>query len=121
MSKIVQAINAMIANANLITNVMKGNDEIFFLYKGVYKWSIAGRNNGVHLWYYPGDMSLEELASLDSDDWSFHDIPMVHYNDEEIGTKEAKASFQELLTVVTEKVYGIGDVLDDIISSAPPF
>ena len=43
---------------------------------------------------------------------------MVTYKDTEIGTKEAKASFAELHTLIKERVYGVNDVLDDIISDA---
>lgn len=116
MSKIVQAVNSMIANPALITNVMRGDSELFFLYKNKYKWSMAKRDNGHHLWYYPGDENLEVLVAFDGTGMGFEDIAMVHYHDGEIGTKEAKASFSELYTILSEKVYGIDTVLDDIIS-----
>lgn len=106
----------MIANAGLITNVLKGDSELFFLYKYKYKWSMCRRDDGYHLWFYPGGEALEELASLDGGDWGFENVAMVHYHDVEIGTKEAKASFAELHTILSEKVYGIDEVLDDIIS-----
>ena len=117
MSKIVQAVNAMIANPKLITKVIKGEREIFFLYKEKYKWSMAKNEQGHSLWFYPGTDSLEQLASYEGFDWE-DNVPMVFYQDTKIGTKEAKASFAELYTLLNEKVFGVGEVLDDIISDA---
>lgn len=115
MSKIVQAVNSMIAHKELISNVLRGDGEYFFLYKGKYKWSIAKRDNENYLWYYPGPERLEMLCRLEeAEDWE--NIDMVKYSDREIGTKEAVASFSELFTVVKEKLYRVDDVLDDIIS-----
>lgn len=119
MSKIVQAVNAMITNADWITPVIKNGDEIFFVYRGKFKWSISKRDGEHLLWYYPGDESIESLSSYDGHDWV--DTPMVTYRDSEIGTREAKASFAELYTLVKERLYGVNNVLDDIISDAEPF
>ena len=121
MSKIVQAVNAMIANPNLITEVIKGEreDEIFFLYKGKYKWSMAQRDQECYLWFYPGNEALAQLASYEGHDWE-QGVAMVTYTDAEIGTKEAKASFSELYNLIKEKVFGVNDALDDIISDADP-
>lgn len=115
MSKIVQAVNSMISNRNLISNVAKGEGEYFFLYKNKYKWSIAQREDETYLWYYPGSITLDALIHCEqSGDWE--SVDMVKYSDREIGTKEAIASFSELFIVVKEKLYRIDDVLDDIIS-----
>lgn len=114
MSKIVQAVNAMISNPNLISNVIPNEKEFFFLYKNKYKWSISRRDNDHILWYYPGGDRLEALSSYEGSDWE--GTPMVNYRDAEIGTKEAKASFSELYTLIKERAYGVNEVLDDIIS-----
>ena len=114
MSKIVQAVNSMIANSDRITNVIKGESEIFFLYNKKYKWSMTRRDGEHILWFYPGSISLQNLASHDGDDWQ--GVEMVNYKDTDIGTKEAKATFSELYTLLNEKVYGIDEVLNDIIS-----
>ncbi|GAB2814707.1 hypothetical protein GCM10027276_14490 [Comamonas piscis] len=118
MSKIVQAINAMIANKQYITNVTPGEiieTEYYFLYKNKYAWSILKDTDGEHLlFYYPNIQSTEYLAQMTSSDANH--IAAVTYSDLEIGTKEAKASFSELHTIIKEKIYGISDVLDDIIS-----
>lgn len=120
MSKIVQAVNSMISNSHLISNVIRGGEEIFFLYKNSYKWSMKRRDDSHLLWFYPGDESLEQLAQHFSHEFgSPEDITMVSYSDKEIGTKEAKASFSELYTLLNEKLYGVDEVLDDIISGIP--
>lgn len=116
MSKIVQAVNAMIANAHFITNTIHGaGGELFFLYKNKYKWSIFRRGNEHYLWFYPGGEPLNLLATYVGTDWE-DGTPIVTYKDSEIGTKEAKASFSELYNVVKEKLYDVDNVLNDIIS-----
>lgn len=121
MSKIVQAINAMIANPELISSVVQSGDELFFLYKQKYKWSILKREDGFHLWFYPGPETIEQLSSFEAEDWRLSGTPMIHYHDAELGTREAKSSFSELFTMLSEKVYGIDQALDDIISDNIPF
>lgn len=119
MSKIVQAVNAMINNPKLITKVIQGHDELFFLYKNKYKWSMTERDGTHFLWYYPGDETLEELAMFEPQDWGdgiADGIAVVTYRDTEIGTREAKSSFLELYTLLKERLYGVNDALDDIIS-----
>lgn len=120
MSKIVQAINSMITNKEYISDVLKCSDEYFFLYKKKYKWSMVLRDDGYHLWFYPGTDSLEYLVAMANGNWN-NEIPLIHYSDAEIGTKEAKASFAELYTILSEKLYGIDEVLDEIISDDIPF
>ena len=117
MSKIVLAVNAMISNPNLISTVIQNDKEIFFLYKGKYKWSISLRDGGEHfLWYYPGIETIQQLAATEGQEWE--GTKMVTYKDNDIGTKEAKASFSELYTIIKERVYGVNEVLDDIIADA---
>lgn len=120
MSRIVQAVNAIIANPDLITKVIEGEDgELFFLYKEKYKWSIAKRSEGnYYLWFYPGKETLSQLSSYQGPDWEEGNVAMVTYKDAEIGTREAKASFSELYTLIKEKLYGVNEALDDIISDA---
>lgn len=114
MSKIVQAVNAIISNPNAITKVIKVGGELYFLYRGKYKWSIAINDEDTTLCYYPGKESLELLASYEDSDWN--DIPIVVYRSFEIGTREAKASFAELYVVLKERLYKVNEVLDDIIN-----
>jgi hypothetical protein len=116
-SKIVQAVNAMISNQDKISSAMQSGSEVFFLYKDKYKWSILRTNEGEHsLFFYPGVESLADLVGYD--DFEMNHVSMLRYSDREIGTKEAKASFAELLIVVKEHVYGVNQVLDDIIDDS---
>jgi hypothetical protein len=122
MSKIVQAVNAMISNKRNISNVMAGaNGEIFFLYKDKYKWSMRADDSGDYmLWHYPNDgWSLESLAQYDQGNWE--EVPMVFYRASDIGTKEARASFAELYQIIKDRQYGMDEVLDDIISDSELF
>jgi hypothetical protein len=118
MSRIVTAVNAMISNPDLITNSIQGDmdTECFFKYDKKHLWSIIDSENGEYvLYYYPGNQSLEELASIPEERWHQENINSVPYNTKTLGTKEANDSFKELNTIVKEKVYGMDDVLDDII------
>tara|TARA_R110000744_G_scaffold31996_1_gene74979 strand:+ start:288 stop:659 length:372 start_codon:yes stop_codon:yes gene_type:complete len=118
MSKIVTAVNAMISNPDLITNAIQGSmdGECFFKYDKKHLWSIIDSENGEYsLHYYPGNQNLEALASIPEEMWHQENINSVPYNTKTLGTKEAKDSFKELNTIIKEKVYGMDDVLDDII------
>jgi hypothetical protein len=120
MSKVVKAINVMISNTERITDVKQGTDpnEIFFVYDKKHKWSILRDDNeGEYaLFYYPGDKSIDYLADLPQEAWrEFTD--MVSYRSSELGTKEALDSMKELYTILSEKVYGMDEVLEDIIST----
>jgi hypothetical protein len=118
MSKIVQAVNAMISNKKLINSVIAGESEIFFLYRDKYIWSIRRdpESNEYLLWYYPGAEDVEQIAGNDGDGWE--DVPMVVYKTADIGTKEARASFSELHSIVKERIFGMDEVLEDIISDS---
>lgn len=120
MSKIVQAVNAMISHENLINKVVPNGNEYFFLYKNKYCWSITKKDDNHIIWFYPGQDDVGTLASLEGpEDWDR--IAMVSYRDAEIGTKEAKASFADLYTTIKERAHGVNEVLDDIISDNDPF
>jgi hypothetical protein len=116
MSKIVQAVNAMISNPQSVTSIIPGSedrDELFFSYKNKHNWSIGSRDGDLFLWFYPGDQKIEHLAKR-AGDWGA--IPIVIYNASEIGTKEAKQSFSELYGLLKERLYGVDIVLNEIIS-----
>lgn len=122
MSKIVIAVNVMLSNPKKISEVIETpiGAEIFFRYDRKHKWSIIESGNGSHtLIYYPGPQALEYLAQLDPDEWG--NVKMVSYRAEDIGTREALSSFAELYSVVKEKLFGMDEVLDDIIDSDIPF
>jgi hypothetical protein len=118
MSKIVTAVNAMISNSELITNSIQGSmdSECFFKYDKKHLWSIIDSGNGeFSLHYYPGSQNLENLASIREEHWHEENINSVVYNTKTLGAKEAKDSFKELNTIIKEKVYGMDDILNEII------
>ena len=118
MSKIIQAVNAMVANSDKVTNVEQGEGgkEFFFLYKEKYKWSIVKNENKdeYFLHYYPDEMSsIELLASIPQGSWE--GIQYVTYSTAELKTRESIESFAELYIMVKENLYNINQALDDII------
>lgn len=119
MSKIIEAVNVMISNQDKIDSTFQGTyqREIFFRYANKHNWSILENEAGeFYLHYYPGKYSIEDMASWPEETWNdFRGI--VSYNSKDLGTKEAKDSLRELYAVVKEKVYGMDDVLTDIIKS----
>lgn len=121
MSKIIQAINTMISNSSNITKTIQNNRELFFLYSGRYKWSIVKPESTTEeysLHYYPGEVSLDFLANIDEDDPDgWEDINFITYSTKELKTREARESLAELYLVVKEKIYGVGDALDEIIKT----
>ena len=123
--KIVQAVNAMIANREKISSVTPGfanEKEYFFLYDGKYKWSIIETSNGqkdlYRLFFYPGAQSLAELAGIADFEWNQFG-QMVSYSTDDLGTREARSTFAELYRIVRERESGIDLVLDDIIGDLP--
>lgn len=124
MSKVVKAINVMISNPDKITKAIKAENgtEIFFLYDGKHPWSIIERDGSdYYIHYYPGNPDIVRLASIPDQYWEEENIQSVMYSSKELGTKEAKESMAELYSVVSEKVYGMDDILEDIIQSDSPF
>lgn len=125
MSKIVQAVNVMIANKDKISNVKKGTflDEYYFVYNSKYVWSIGKSDNDLYLTSYPLDSFYFEtpekyakhLSGLDPDECG--KIDYVCYSTKELNTREATESFRELYTTVKEKILGIDTMLDDIINN----
>ena len=108
----------MILNLEKITSVRKSNEasEYYFIYNEKYKWSIMQDQGDKEfsIYYYPTGQSLDEI--MHESDWQ--NIDLVYYSTREIKTKEAHESFSELYTLIKEKVYGIDDVFDDIISDS---
>lgn len=117
MSKIVSALNVMILNSRKISNCVEGvtEGEYYFLYDGKYKWSIMANEGEYYLNYYPVDMDLNDLASLDEFRWM--EVRRVTYMSSDIGGREAEDTFRELHSLVEQKLYNMDDVLEDIIQS----
>lgn len=133
MSRIIQAINSMIINRDLITDVIAYNDEYFFNFLD-YVWSIKRNgprfvaSRGVHLGitqksypltygyvltFYPGYTSV---SNLKSDLSQKNVVDTIRYSDETFKSQEATESFEELYKTTTERLYNVDNVLDDIIS-----
>lgn len=119
MTKIVTAVNAMISNPDLICQVENScynSDELFFIYKDKYYWSISkcDSSSNFYLHYYPKATSIKELTLIDGDEWQ-HYHPMVSYDTHELATKEAMSTFRELYHITNEKLLGMDEILNDII------
>lgn len=124
MSKIVTAINVMISNPHLISDVIQGENatECFFIYNKKHAWSILKRQaDDYYMAYYPGNQDIYNLAKIPDDHWCDVDVRCVTYTSKDLGTIEAKQSMAELYNMVNEKLYGMDAVLDDIIKTDPPF
>ena len=125
-AKIVLAANSMIQNERNIWDVTKGAhaNEVFFSYPGEskkHKWSIFKDEQGVYyLHYYTGQESLETLATWPDEEWEGYS-GMVSYNTKELNAQEARESFRELFSVVTSKLFGMDEILDEIIDDMMPF
>lgn len=116
MTKIVQAVNAMLQRPERITNVTESDftNEYYFLYHD-YKWSIlfSAEEDRYSLYFYPGDESIQDLASTPPPEAD--SIRMIHYSTKELGTKEAYSTFRELYKVIQEKLFNVDKVLEKII------
>ncbi len=123
MSKIVTAINAMISNPHMINSVTKvpHSSECYFKYTDKHIWSIIENSeNEYYLHYYPNieDIDIEELANISGQNWGEYEIKYVTYSSTILGTKEAKESLDELNSIVNEKLFGMDNILDDIINNS---
>lgn len=120
MSKIVSAVNAMISNVDRISTVCESFGVLFFVYDDKYKWGLSydDREDQYYLCYYPVSMNFDLIVSLPPDHAAWEDIKTVGYSTVELKTREAKESFAELYRLLKEKVYGMDEVLDDIIADA---
>ena len=113
MSKIIRAINAMIANPEKISNIFKKEKEYYFLYDKKYKWSISyiEDQDRYYVYYYPESKSLENIST--TTDWG--DEEFLVYKSEDFNSQEAIQTFKELYLIIKERQYGIDKVLDEII------
>lgn len=114
MEKIIIAINKMIENSHLISSVISSGSEFYFLYNQKVKWSIMQfEDDDIILTLYPDTTyDLEYLSGVG--DLIY--INKVVYSSSDFKTREAFESFYELLQVVRNKVFGVDDLLNDIIN-----
>lgn len=114
MNKIIRVINAMISNYGKISNVVATpHNEYFFIYNNKHKWSMIRSGSDFTLFLYPDEnIKLEELA-FDTDFDRYNNF--VSYRSEEYKSAEATETFSELFKVVKNKIFGVDDILDDIL------
>lgn len=114
MAKIVQVANAMISNKEKISNVLRNDKEYYFLYNKKYKWSISTLEEEYYLHFYPTDsLSIEDLSVFTNWD-SFNQF--VTYSTKDLKTQESLETFRELYQLVSNRVYGLDDIFDEIIN-----
>ena len=112
--KIVEVVNTMITHSDKIENVIKSENEYFFIYNKKYKWSISEYQGDYFLHIYPDEnISLEDLAQIS--DWERY-ANFVTFKVSEIKTREATESFSELYQIITSKLLGVDDILNDILN-----
>jgi len=116
MAKIIQVLNTMISNQSRIENVIRSEEEYFFLYDKKYKWSIRKDDEEKYLvFFYPDkNKTLEDLKN--NTDWQYYN-DFVTYTTSDLKTVEAIETFRELYQIVSDKLYGIDEIFDDIINS----
>lgn len=115
MSKIVEVANAIISNPRYISDVIPAEGELFFLYKGKYRWSIKMLEDSFYLYFYPGNPSMEKITTLGRQgNWDA--LNMIVYSSGELGTVEAYQTFAELYNLIKEKAFGIDEAFEDILS-----
>lgn len=128
MSKIVEAVNAMVKNSSLIKDVALFTEQIdqyvkistyYFKYKS-YIWSIEdlssyNQSGGYDLIFYPGFSSVADVIKY-TEDKGMTEENYVKYESSAIKTVEADESFSELYRIVKGKLHDVDKVLDDIIA-----
>jgi hypothetical protein len=124
--KIVLVINTMITNKEKISNIILDEKEIFFLYDNKYIWSIEKINENWSDQYVVNFFPKDRNSIVQED---IEDI--VHkkrfgtlsniatYSTVELKAVEAFESFKDLYQILLDKLYGIDEMFDDILT--PPF
>lgn len=107
MKEIVNTINAMVSNPELITSVLRGQNEAecFFIYDQKYIWSILKRVDGeFYLACYPDEQDISGLASIHERAWHYIGPHCIEYTSDQLGIVEAKSSMNELFDIVNAKM-----------------
>ena len=120
MTNIIEAVKSIISKNEKITCVKRINDEIFFLFNEKYKLSMMSyHENSDRFEYllncYPGTEKLEELYTLVEAN-EINKVSSITYRTDELKSREAYESFQQLFKIIEEKSLGIDKILDEIIS-----
>lgn len=107
----------MISNKDKIGDVIKGEHEFFFQFNKKHNWSISQdqNTNDLYLYLYPDeDISLADLERIVN--WELYK-DFVVYSTNEFKSTEASESFQELYSIVKSKLFGVDEILDDILKT----
>lgn len=112
MSKIIQAINNIIEHSDKITSVIRIENENFFNYSGHIMSIIEyGEGESYRIYIYPNFSSTLDVKSIENP----RNFDHVFYDTDNIKGREALESFNNLYSIVAEKIYGVDTILDDII------
>lgn len=115
-SRVIQVVNTMITKSDLIKNVIPGSlsvSELFFVYNFKYRWSIMYKDTSPDdyiLYYYHTDLTITDLAQTPANLLDF-----ITYKASDFKSQEAYESFQDLYNVIKGKLFGMDDVLNDIL------
>lgn len=112
MEKISILLQLMIENQNVITNVILDEEDNYFFSYNSSVWSIVKANNLVTLTLYvQNNLEVTTLA----DDINRDEINQVSYISDDFES-DNKEKLTKLYTIVKERVYGVNELLDQIIS-----
>jgi len=111
--KIIKVIRAIINNPQNISEILRLRAEIYFEYKGKYKWSVSkGEDSEIYLHlYYQGNMTLEELSTFS--DWENYGY--TTYTSTDLEEHEDGGVLDELYVTLDNRESGIEAIFDDII------
>jgi len=111
MDKILEVIKKITINANLISQVKRSGEELYFVYNGAYNFSIMKRNESYPYYFhlYPNrDMSIEDVMNIDWSDFK----EFLTYNSNETGGEEL---YEILYETLMSKLYNADTILNEIL------
>ena len=105
MSKIIEALNTMIANRDKISDATE--DRIFGGYEFRYlgkRWSVHKQSGGIVIVKFHPEGEENRTVDYGEDEWT---------------SREARETFRDLYRTVQERSYQVDKVLDEIIEGNP--
>ncbi|ACF13126.1 hypothetical protein Ctha_0657 [Chloroherpeton thalassium ATCC 35110] len=116
MSKIVQAVRKMAANAESIIEHKHDDHKFFFTYMEKYLWSLEYDTNEDYylLQFYP---NLEEFMHFleNGQAQQISSISTICFSTKQLDSQEAYDSFKDLFQLLKSRKYDFDKVLDEII------
>ncbi len=111
MDKILDVIRKITDNANLISQVMRSDDELYFTFADSFKFSLR-KGVGEFPYYfhlYPDTkMSIEDIMNVD---WSYFKDYLT-YNSNETGEEEL---YDNLYKILASKLYNADKIINEIL------